>query len=56
MKYKWRITWSDGTVDTAVYAVSRELAERAARKWAHEGCLYNSPNGEPLKIELIPEK
>lgn len=56
MKYRWKLTWSDGTVDTAVYAVSRELAERAAKKWAYEGCLYGNPNGKPIKIEFIPEE
>lgn len=56
MKFRWKITWADGTIDNGVYAVSKELAEWGAKKWAHEGQLYGKPHGEPIKTELIPEE
>ncbi len=56
MKYKWRVVWSDGTVDTCSYAVEKQLAEWGAQKAIRETHLYGGSHGEPVSVELLPER
>lgn len=56
MKYRWEVLWSDGHRDTAVYAVERKLAERAAARWIKEGSACSLDPVEPVAVWFIPEK
>lgn len=56
MKYRWEVLWSDGHRDTAVYAVERKLAERAAARWIEEGSAYSLDPVEPVQVWFIPEE
>lgn len=56
MKYRWEVLWSDGHRDTAVYAVERKLAERAAARWIEEGSACSLDPVEPVGVWFIPEE
>lgn len=57
MKYRWEVLWSDGHRDTAVYAVERKLAERAAARWIKQASAYPpEPDFEPVQVWFIPEE
>lgn len=56
MKYRWEVLWSDGTRDTAVYAVERKLAEKAAARWIKQGSAYSLDRREPVGVWFIPEQ
>lgn len=58
MKYRWRVIWADGRVDTCVYAVERSLAERGAQKcvlWRRRYDLDGS-SVEVVRVEYLPEE
>lgn len=57
MKFRWRVVWSDGRVDTCVYAVERSLAERGAQKCIRQRELYSlgAPAVAVARVEFIPE-
>ena len=56
MKYRWEVLWSNGVRDSAVYAVERKLAEKAAARWIKQGTAYSLEPVEPVQIWFIPEK
>ena len=56
MKYRWEVLWSDGTRDTAVYAVERKLAEQAVARWIEQGTAYSLNGRKPEGVWFIPEQ
>ena len=58
MKYRWTVLWSDGSRDTCVYAVERNLAEYGANKCIKSRMMYTlgEEPPKPVEIQFIPEK
>lgn len=58
MKYRWRVVWSDGRVDTCHYAVELSIAEQGARKcvrWRRQFTIDGAP-AEVVRVEFLPEE